>query len=311
MRITSIGDETMTQMILALFPLVALIASGYLFKKYQWLSAEFWSGAEKLNYYVLFPALLFHHLATAEIEIQHLSAVIAATVMVIGLVTAALYSVRFFVDIHPARFGVHVQSLIRFNTYIGLALISTLFQTQGMAIFAILMVLCIPLINVISILALTSSDQMAIKPVAFALLKNPLILGCVVGGVFNLFNLPVWQGLAKLTSLLAAASLPLGLLCVGAALQFMQMKKDIGVLLFDTLGRLLMVPALTYVVCSWFGLSAFQTQILVIFFALPTASASYILTKVLGGDSQLMAAVISFQTLCAALTIPLVMWWVL
>ncbi|MEX7509604.1 AEC family transporter, partial [Acinetobacter baumannii] len=34
-----------------------------------------------------------------------------------------------------------------------------------------------------------------------------------------------------------------------------------------------------------------------------------ILTKVLGGDSQLMAAVISFQTLCAAVTLPLVIWW--
>ncbi|MFX4790275.1 AEC family transporter, partial [Acinetobacter baumannii] len=49
---------------------------------------------------------------------------------------------------------------------------------------------------------------------------------------------------------------------------------------------------------------------LVIFFALPTASASYILTKVLGGDSQLMAAVISFQTLCTAVTLPLVIWWI-
>ncbi|EPL3798895.1 AEC family transporter, partial [Acinetobacter baumannii] len=34
------------------------------------------------------------------------------------------------------------------------------------------------------------------------------------------------------------------------------------------------------------------------------------LTKVLGGDSQLMAAVISFQTLCTAVTLPLVIWWI-
>ena len=72
----------------------------------------------------------------------------------------------------------------------------------------------------------------------------------------------------------------------------------------------LAVPVLAYMVCMWFGLPSLQTQILVIFFALPTASASYILTKVLGGDSQLMAAVISFQTLCAAVTLPLVIWWI-
>ena len=69
------------------------------------------------------------------------------------------------------------------------------------------------------------------------------------------------------------------------------------VLAADTFARLLAVPVLAYMVCMWFGLPSLQTQILVIFFALPTASASYILTKVLGGDSQLMAAVISFQNL--------------
>ena len=97
---------------------------------------------------------------------------------------------------------------------------------------------------------------------------------------------------------------------MGAALQFMQIKKDIVVLAADTFARLLAVPALAYAVCMWFGLPNLQTQILVIFFALPTASASYILTKVLGGDSQLMAAVISFQTLCAAVTLPMVIWWI-
>ena len=90
----------------------------------------------------------------------------------------------------------------------------------------------------------------------------------------------------------------------------MEMKKDVPALLLDTAARLLVMPALAYGVCMWMGLSALETQIMVVFFALPTASAAYILTKVLRGDSQLMAAVISLQTLCAAVTLPLVIWWV-
>lgn len=43
-----------------------------------------------------------------------------------------------------------------------------------------------------------------------------------------------------------------------------------------------------------------------ILFALPTASTAYILTKVLKAVSQLIAAVISLQTLCAAMTLCLV-----
>ncbi|EFF81709.1 transporter, auxin efflux carrier (AEC) family protein [Acinetobacter haemolyticus ATCC 19194] len=300
----------MNSIILALFPLVALIASGYLFKKYHFLSQDFWAGAEKLNYYILFPALLFNTLSTTKVDFQSLSTAIFAMFFVVLLVTASMYVLRMFWNIQPARFGVHVQSLVRFNTYIGLALVASLFQKEGMAILVILLALCIPLVNVISVLALTSKEQMAVKPVLIALLKNPLIVSCIVGGVVNILNIPIWDGLSSLIKLFSASSLPLGLLCVGAALQFMQMKKDIVVLVADTFARLLAVPALAFAVCTWLGLPSLQTQILVVFFALPTASAAYILTKVLCGDSQLMAAVISFQTLCAAMTLPIVIWWV-
>ncbi|RLZ11172.1 AEC family transporter [Acinetobacter sp. 2JN-4] len=300
----------MNNIVLALFPLVAFIASGYIFKKYHFLSKEFWAGAEKLNYYILFPALLFNTLATTKIDLHSLSSAVIAMLIVVLTVTAVMYVLRMFWDIQPARFGVHVQSMVRFNTYIGLALVASLFQKEGMAILVILLALCIPLVNVISVLALTTKEQMAIKPVLIALLKNPLIVSCIVGGLVNVLNIPIWDGLSSLIKLFSASSLPLGLLCVGAALQFMQMKKDIVVLLADTFARLLAVPALAFLVCTWLGLPSLQTQILVVFFALPTASAAYILTKVLGGDSQLMAAVISFQTLCAAVTLPLVIWWI-
>ncbi|MBO8214954.1 MULTISPECIES: AEC family transporter [Acinetobacter calcoaceticus/baumannii complex] len=300
----------MNSIVLSLFPLVALIASGYLFKKYRFFSDEFWAGAEKLNYYILFPALLFSTLSTAKIDLQSLSTAIIAMLIVVLAVTAFLYILRMFWHIPPARFGVHVQSMVRFNTYIGLALVTSLFKSEGMAILAILLALCIPLVNVISVLALTSKEHMAIKPVLIALLKNPLIASCVVGAAVNALHIPIWEGFTQFIKLFSVSSLPLGLLCVGAALQFMQIKKDIVVLAADTFARLLAVPALAYAVCTWYALPSLQTQILVIFFALPTASASYILTKVLGGDSQLMAAVISFQTLCAAVTLPLVILWI-
>lgn len=92
--------------------------------------------------------------------------------VVVLAVTIFLYILRIFWHIPPARFGVHVQSMVRFNTYIGLALVTSLFKSEGMAILAILLALCIPLVNVISVLALTSKEHMAIKPVLIALLKT-------------------------------------------------------------------------------------------------------------------------------------------
>lgn len=94
-------------------------------------SDEFWAGAEKLNYYILFPALLFSTLSTAKIDLQSLSAAIIAMLIVVLAVTAFLYILRMFWHIPPARFGVHVQSMVRFNTYIGLALVTSLFKSRN------------------------------------------------------------------------------------------------------------------------------------------------------------------------------------
>ncbi|WP_151981472.1 AEC family transporter [Acinetobacter guerrae] len=300
----------MAHIFLALFPLIVLIATGYLFKKYRFFSDEFWLGAEKLNYYVLFPALLFYTLATANIDPHSVKTVITAMFVVLLMVTCVLYFLGFLKKIPPARFGVHVQSIIRFNTYIGLALVAALYQKEGMSILVILLALSVPVVNIISVLALTPSEQMSLKPVLIALIKNPLILSCILGGLVNVLHIPVWDGFTNLLKLFSASSLPLGLLCVGAALQFKEMRKDVPALILDTFARLLIMPAVAYFVCLHLGLSKLESQITVIFFALPTASAAYILTKVLKGDSQLMAAVISFQTLCAAVTLPLVIWWV-
>lgn len=106
-----------------------------------------------------------------------------------------------FWHIPPARFGVHVQSMVRFNTYIGLALVTSLFKNEGMAILAILLALCIPLVNVISVLALTSKEHMAIKTVLIALLKNPLIASCVVGAAVNALHIPIWEGFSQFIKL--------------------------------------------------------------------------------------------------------------
>ncbi len=90
----------MNSIVLSLFPLVALIASGYLFKKYRFFSDEFWAGAEKLNYYILFPALLFSTLSTAKIDLQSLSTAIIAMVIVVLAVTAFYTYSEYFATYH-------------------------------------------------------------------------------------------------------------------------------------------------------------------------------------------------------------------
>ncbi|WP_425917262.1 AEC family transporter [Acinetobacter sp. TSRC1-2] len=293
--------------VMALFPLIILIAMGYTFKRIQFLTDEFWRGAEKLNYLILFPVLLFNNLAYIKLELATITPVLLALFIIILISTLALWVARALFHIQIAHFGVYVQSQIRFNTYMGLSIMSLLFGAQGMQMFAMMIALAIPLVNVISVLAFSQGQGLKPTQILLSLMKNPLILGCVVGILFNLLQLSLFSGVEQLFKILASMSLPLGLICVGAALQFAELKHDYSRLLFNTLGRLILMPCLAYLICCALKLNQFETIILVLFFSLPTASASYILTRYFNGDSQLMAGVISLQTLCFAVTFPVLM----
>ncbi|NHB57695.1 AEC family transporter [Acinetobacter sp. 194] len=301
----------MQSILLSLFPLIALIISGYVLKQKEFLSDDFWQGAEKLNYYILFPIMLFANLATAKLDLGLMKTIFVVVGLVLSLACITLYIIRKVCGTPSAKFGVYMQSNTRFNTFMGLAIVAALFHQQGMTIFAIILAMSIPVVNVLAVLALRNQDNMDVKSIVFSLAKNPLILGCVIGALFNGSGIHLWVGFDSFLKQLALCSLPLGLLCVGAALQFMALKKDIFPLIVNTFSKLLIMPTLAFALCHWMDLSALETQIFVVYFALPTASASYILTKVLGGDSQLMAGVISLQILCSAFTLPVVLSFVL
>ncbi|NLN58445.1 MAG: AEC family transporter, partial [Gammaproteobacteria bacterium] len=87
----------MTQLIfIALFPLIALIAMGYALKRIHVLDEPFWKGAEKLNYYILFPSMLFLNLATAHIEAKSIAQIMFVVGIVVTLASSLLYALRHY-----------------------------------------------------------------------------------------------------------------------------------------------------------------------------------------------------------------------
>ena len=105
----------------------------------------------------------------------------------------------------------------------------------------------------------------------------------------------------------AQGSLPLGLLCVGAALQPAQMRRDVGALGTIAALRLLAMPVLAAAVTLALGLDSTAALVLVVFSAVPTAPTSYVLTRQLGGDGPFMAGIITSQTLASVLTLPVML----
>jgi malonate transporter and related proteins len=272
------------ELLLALWPLFALIVAGYYLRRWAFPNEAFWPGAERLNYFILFPALLFSSLANAPLDNPALPRLALAVMLALGIAWLALLLTRRLRGWRAARFGAFTQGALRFNTYLGLAAVASLFGQEGLTLAALMLALMVPTVNVLSVWSLTAERGVSARSLLLPILKNPLILACLGG-----------------------ASLPLGLFCVGAALKPEQLGGEIPALGWNSLLRLLAMPLLAWAVAYGLDLPAVESSVLVLFFALPTAPTAYVLTRQLGGDSQLMAGLITLQTLLAAASLPLVL----
>jgi len=301
-------------MLNAILPIFLLILIGFGLKRYSSLDQSFWDGCEKITYYLLFPCLLLTKTATADlsqIDPIPLAYTVFTAFLAINLVTFALKPA---LSIPNKRFSSLHQGAIRFNTYIGLALVSSLLGENGLVIAVVVATLLIPAINITVILVLQifsdspeqNTNRLAPIPIAKNIFSNPLILGCLLGITINLINLHLPYTLLETLTILGNTSLPLGLLCVGAALTFKELKGSIMPLGVSTLLKLAIYPIIAYSCATYFGLDKLSTQVITLFCALPTANASYIMAKKLGGDAALMARIITIQTLLSLITLLLV-----
>lgn len=298
----------MQALFLALWPLFALIMCGFVLQRQRFLDGGFWAGAEKLNYFVLFPALLTNSLAQTSFDSPHLPKLALAVMLGLAIGSVALLLCKRIFGWDSLRFGVWTQGALRFNTYLGLATVASLLGREGLAIAALIIAVKVPLVNIISVAAFSVGKGVSLRQLVLPVIKNPLILACVLGIFLNLTGIGLPFGFSGWFSMLGAASLPLGMLCVGAALQPASLLGERGPLLFNALIKLIALPLCVAGFAHMLGLPAMESLLLVIFFALPTASSSYILTRQMGGDGELMAGVVTLQTLLAALTLPVMLW---
>lgn len=295
----------------ALGPIVALILLGLGLRRMGFPGDGFWPAAERFTYFILFPALLIHHLSLARLGDYAVRSVAAVIVTLLLGMTAVAYAIRPWLTVDGPGFTSVYQGVIRFNTYVGLAVVFAVFHTEGGTVAALVMAIMIPLINVLCVLVLVAhvGGAVTVGGVVRGLVTNPLILACLLGIGLNVTGIGLPWGSAAVLEILARAALPLGLLAVGAGLRLDGLAQP-RLLIGTSALKLLGAPALAGMLCGLVEPGRLETAVLVTFTALPGASASYILARQMGGDAPLIAAIVTVETALAIVTLPLVLVWI-
>jgi malonate transporter and related proteins len=292
----------------ALLPLFVLIALGYLARRVGWPGPRVWRAVERLTYYVLFPALLFTSLAATSLAGGGLVALALAVATV--MTAAAALLTRRLLALPGPTFSSVIQGAIRPNTYVGVGAALALWGNQGVALAAVGLAVVIPIVNLIAVMGLLryAPKAAAGKPSSLiaSLVRNPLIVSCLAGLGANGadLHLPAW--LMGNLKLIGQASLPLGLLAVGAALELSALASRRQAVAAACGLKLIAAPAIAAALLALLGVQGTAFAVAVVYMGVPTSASAYVLAVEMGGDRDAMATIISASTIISAITLPLI-----
>lgn len=300
---------------LAVLPVIMLVVLGHLARRGGLIAPASWPGIEQLGYRVLFPAILLTSIYRSELSLGRLGPYLAALALAFAVTGAlALIWARRRGQSGP-RSSSLFQGALRFNSLLILAVAAQGLDAQGLGAgalgdLAVAFAFLIPAFNIAAIVSLTLlSDGPrpggAAARIGAEIGRNPMVLSCAAGLALNLSGvaLPAWT-LSPL-DWLGQGALAVGLLAVGAGIEPRRLWQRDPALWLGVGMRLALCPAIFLLVAWPLGLPAQQLASGVLATAAPGAPVGYILARQMGGDADFYAAIFTWQTVLAALSLPL------
>ena len=281
-----------------------MILLGYLVCKFTALNRSVWNQVDALVYYLLFPTLLFHSIVKSPLDLGAASKLVGAgwSVMATGIALAYALPVLPWLKRHmPARdHAASAQVAFRFNSFIGLALADRLAGPAGSQEIAVLIGVCVPLVNIAAVWPMARGGS---RSLARELSQNPLLLATTTGLLANLAGLSLPHWLEPTFTRVGASALALGLMAAGAGIQMGALARAKTLAVSVLAIRHLVLPLVALAAAYAFGLSHSQATILLAYSALPTAASCYVLASKMGFEGSFVAGLVSLSTLLGMLSL--------
>ena len=291
-------------------PIFLVMVIGYILKQIGMLNDNFVTVANKFNFKVTLPFMLFKDIAGVDIK--------AVFDIKYVLFCAIVSTICFWVVWGTAKLlvrdktirGAFVQSSFRGSAAVmGLAFIQNIYGSSAMG--PLMIVSAVPLYNLFSVIVLTFEandstgiDKKAkIRQAGINICKNPIILSILAGLIVGLLGIQFPTLVNKTVSNVAQMATPLALITIGAGFEGRKALAKIAPTMASSMIKLVLQPLVFLPVAAWMGFSGEKMIAILIMLASPTTPSCYIMAKSMNNDEVLTASVIVTTTLMAAFTL--------
>ena len=292
------------------FPIFLVMLIGYVLRQIGMLNDEFVTVANRFNFRVTLPFMLFKDISGVNIrEVFDPGDVLFCAIVSTICFWTIWGGTRLFLKDRSMR-GAFVQASFRSSAAVmGLAFIENIYGTSAMG--PLMIIGAVPLYNIFSVIVLTfeATDDGAdrqtgkIKTACINIAKNPIILGILAGLIVAFFGWEFPVIVNKTVSSMAQMATPLALVTIGAGFEGRKALAKMKPTIAAAMIKLVVQPLIFLPVAAWLGYTGEKMIAILIMLASPTTPSCYIMAKNMHNDGVLTASVIVMTTLLAAFTL--------
>ena len=291
-------------------PIFLVMALGWGLKQIGMLDDNFVKVANKFNFNVTLPFLLFRDISSVDIkavfDLQYVLFCALASSACFWLIWGG--TKLFLKDKYMT--GAFVQASFRSSAAVmGLAFIQNLYGQSAMG--PLMIIGAVPLYNIYSVIVLTFEGRQEkdvdragkIKEACVNILKNPIIITIFLGLVVSLCGLRFPVLVDKTVGNIAQMATPLALVTLGAGFEGRKALAKIKPTLAASFIKLVLQPALLVPLAAALGFTGEKMIGILIMLASPTTPSCYIMAKNMKNDGTLTASIVVATTLLASFTL--------
>ena len=264
-------------------------------------------------WYIAIPALLFRSIAPRDLpHADELVLVAGYYSSLYVLYALAVLVAKYLFRLTMAEQGIFALSACFANGgFIGIPILEGAYGAEGVRLLLLLLsfhsLTLLPVTTIIVERAKNNTEGPGILVRTFmSIRQNPIIIALITGLTWSALSLPFPMWLDRLTALPAAAAAPVGLFAAGLALSRVEIAGDIMQAALATVIKLLLLPALVFVVCQFvIGLSPVWVGSATLMAALPSGMVAYSFATQHGVGSRRAATTVLISTAASAVTLSL------
>lgn len=288
-------------------PIFLLMCLGIFLRKIKLLDDEFLEKGNNFAFKVLLPMLVFNNIYQSQVsEEVNIKLIIFAICIVLGTIGIMFFLVPRLEKDDRNR-GIIIQGLYRSNFILfGVPLSVNLFGDSNLAVVTTLVAIIIPIYNFMAVIILDwySNDKSSnYKKTALSIAKNPLIIGSILGIIFSILNIKLPGFMEKTISEVAKTATPFALIVLGGEIRIANIKNNIKYIVAVSMGKLLIVPAITMIIAVSLGYKGVELGALFSMVAPSVAVSSYTMAQQYDCNYELAGQLVFATTLLSPLTI--------